>query len=321
MELEGHFRKFASNIEPAPTHRDEAISGHTTLRERLEKDKEVGAVLKETFLSGSYRRHTAVKPIKDVDIFVVLSKEQDSARGTLEWLEKALKRVGYSAKTEPQRRSIRVDLFYVTMDVVPTLAPNGLEGALKVPARQEDIWIDSHPKKHIEHTTNLNKRSQDKRFVPTVKMLKWWRGYQMAKAKHPKGFFLECLCGQHMNIASESYATAFISVLETMSAIYGQTPTVVPRIPDPGLPGRFISTGMTLTEFKDFIDTVHSSLPKAKAALAADTVEKSVALWREVFGPEFPSSGDDNAKESKGSAGPSALRRSPRDVREAPPFA
>src|SRR3989338_8622710 len=113
MELEDHFRKFASNIEPEKTHRDEAISGHTTLRKRLEEDKEIGAIHKETFLSGSYKRHTAVKPIKDVDIFVVLANDKGSARKTLEWLEKCLNRLGYKAKTEPQRRSVRVDLSYV----------------------------------------------------------------------------------------------------------------------------------------------------------------------------------------------------------------
>ncbi|OGR89701.1 MAG: hypothetical protein A2992_06265 [Elusimicrobia bacterium RIFCSPLOWO2_01_FULL_59_12] len=321
MELEGSFRKFASNIEPAQTHRDEAISGHTTLRERLEKDSDVKVVLKETFLSGSYRRRTAVKPIKDVDIFVVLAGEQGSARKTLEWLEKALGRLGYKAKTAPQRRSVRVDLSYVTMDVVPALAPEGLDRPLKIPARQEDKWILSHPKKHIEYVENLNQLSSDERLVPTVKMIKWWRGYQMEKAKHPKSFFLENLCCRHVNMTASSYAEACVSIFESMVNSYGQVPDRVAQIADPGLSGQMISTGITLQEFQDFMGRVHQSLGAAQAALRSDNEKDSAALWRQVFGPEFPGSDDGGAKSPSIIAGPSALRRSPRDVRESPPFA
>lgn len=321
MELESHFRKFASNIEPAETHRDEAISGHTTLRERLEKDKEVGDNLRETFLSGSYRRRTAVKPIKDVDIFVVLKAERGSARKTLEWLEKALGRLGYKAKTEPQRRSVRVDLSYVTMDVVPALAPDGLDRALKIPSRQEDKWISSHPKNHIDYTTSLNQRSRGERLVPIVKITKWWRNHQMPKAKHPKGFHLECLCGQHMDFAANCYADAYISILESMVRAYGQTPDRIPQLPDPGMPGQFIASGITLQEFRDFMSKVQPSLGIAQAARKADNEKESVRLWQQIFGPEFPASGDGGDKGPVVTVGPSALRRSPRDVRESPPFA
>lgn len=321
MELEGHFRKFLSKIEPAETHTNEAVSAHTTLRERLEKDKEVSENLRETFLSGSYRRHTAVKPIKDVDIFVVLKAEKGSARKTLEWLEKALNRLGYKAKTEPQRRSVRVDLAYITMDVVPALAPDGLDRPLKLPSRQEDKWILSNPKAHIEHTTRLNKKSRDGRFVPTVKLSKWWRSVQLPKAKHPKGFFLECLCGEHMNLTSESYAKAFASTLDSMVRTYGQVPDRVPQVADPGMPGQYISTGITLQEFRDFLAKVDQSRVAAAAATQAKDEKESVRLWQQVFGPEFPSSDDDGSKGAAVISGPSAIRRSPRDVREAPPFA
>lgn len=309
MELEELFRKFISNIEPSETHRKEAIAGHKTLRERLESDEQVSGNLREIFLSGSYRRHTAVKPIKDVDIFVVLNAEEGSARKTLQWLEKTLGRVGYKTKTEPQRRSIRVDLSYVTMDVVPSLAPDGLERVLKIPSRHEDKWISSHPKKHIDYTTDQNQQSCDERFVPTIKIMKWWRSYQMPKVKHPKGFFLECLCGEHMNLKSKSYARAFVSILEGMYAIYGKTPAPVPIISDPGLPQQSITTGMTSAEFSNFMNLIRKCLPKAKAALAADTVKESVALWQEVFGPEFPESDDTRGVEREAvRVGPTVIK-------------
>lgn len=315
MELEKNFKIFASNIQPSESHREDAISAHQTLRDKLKENEELKDVFEGSFLAGSYKRQTAVKPIKDVDIVVMLSQEKGSARNTLAWVEGILNAIGYSAKTAKQRRSIRIDLANVTMDIVPALIPWGKDDRLKVPCREDDEWLLSHPKKHIENASALNQKSLDGRYVPIVKMLKWWKIF-FVKQKHPKGFFLELLCGLHLDFNATSFAEGFTSVLSNMVNFYGADPVVLPEIDDPGISGEKILTGMELSEFRVFMQRVSEAKSIAEEALREESEIESVKKWRKLFGSEFPESDNQN-----GGCGPTVILRSKSRISEAPPFA
>jgi hypothetical protein len=60
-----------SNIEPTYNQKNEASTGHTTLRSRLQSDEKYKDYFLDSFLSGSYGRDTAIRPIKDVDIIII----------------------------------------------------------------------------------------------------------------------------------------------------------------------------------------------------------------------------------------------------------
>ena len=70
-----YFTEFLSNIRLTKSQRDDLITGHTTLRDRLANDADLSKIIVSTFLQGSYKRATAVKPKNgkraDADIIVV----------------------------------------------------------------------------------------------------------------------------------------------------------------------------------------------------------------------------------------------------------
>lgn len=128
MEIPSYFTDFLKDIRPTSNHIDDYKRGHHTLRGRLDADEELSPIIVSTFLQGSYRRATAIKPNggtrADVDIIVVTNLSQDDYTP-----EQALKKFvpflkkHYDGKYRLQGRSIGIELSYVDMDLVITSAP------------------------------------------------------------------------------------------------------------------------------------------------------------------------------------------------------
>ena len=61
------FRKFRSNLELTQKEQDDALRRQKEIRALMDSE----FTLEDDFLSGSYKRFTKTKPLKDVDIFCV----------------------------------------------------------------------------------------------------------------------------------------------------------------------------------------------------------------------------------------------------------
>ena len=74
-KLTTYFTKFLQGIRPTENQRNDCKTGHQNLRDRLHTDEDLKSILVSTFLQGSYRRATAVRPKGDakldVDIITV----------------------------------------------------------------------------------------------------------------------------------------------------------------------------------------------------------------------------------------------------------
>ncbi len=129
MELPTYFPDFVSAIRPTGSQFDDLRIGHETLRRRLEGDAELRDTVISTFLQGSYRRATAIRPVgdtrADVDVIVVTNLSHQSVtpeqaiRRFLPFLDKH-----YPGKHRPQGRSVAIELSYVDIDFVVTAAPS-----------------------------------------------------------------------------------------------------------------------------------------------------------------------------------------------------
>lgn len=141
LKLTTCFEEFLKEIRPTPNQRSDYKKGHETLRERLEQYEGLKDIIVTTFLQGSYRRFTAVRPKgekrPDVDVIVVtrLKKENYPEPKKAMDLFKAFLEKYYSAKYKPQSRSFGIELSYVDLDLVITSAPSeAQEEILKSPA-------------------------------------------------------------------------------------------------------------------------------------------------------------------------------------------
>ncbi len=128
--MPSYFDKFLRNIRLTQSMKDDCIVGHRTLRDRLDCYEELAEDIVTTFLQGSYRRFTGVRPQgnkkADVDVVVVtrLRREDypdpDKAMDKFEpFLDKF-----YKDKYKRQGRSFGITLSYVSLDLVITSAPS-----------------------------------------------------------------------------------------------------------------------------------------------------------------------------------------------------
>jgi len=311
--LNDSFNQLLHAINPDDDAVKYAQRAHEPVREFLESDEEFGQYTAGTFLYGSYARQTAVGDIKDVDIVVLTNFDpqstDDSPQKVLSRLKEALARY-YEDPENPdyQRRSIRIndplpDAKDVTMtlDIIPAVATGGDDGPLLVPDREVKEWIQSHPKGHMAHTTRLNRKEYSGgSFVPSVKLVKWWWKYQCSTRfpdvvrPQPKGFWLEVLTGECFDPAQSRWADHFTRFLESALDRY-RASSQVPELPDPGLSGQNIKTGMTLAEFRAFVGVAEWSLDIAGQARATEDPAEGARLWRKLFGTCFPRQEDDGA--------------------------
>lgn len=132
MHLPSYFDDFLQNIRLTNNQVGDCKRGHRSLRRRLKEDDELSPILVTTFLQGSYRRGTAVRPHggkrADVDVIVVtrLSEEEYSPDEALELFVPFLDRY-YHDKYEAQGRSFGIQLSYADLDLVVTSAPSESE--------------------------------------------------------------------------------------------------------------------------------------------------------------------------------------------------
>lgn len=132
MGINTYFTDFLSVIRLTSTQKDESRRGHTTLRERLMDDEDLKDTIVTTFLQGSYRRSTAIRPLgekrADVDIIVVtnLDRAKVTPKKALEMFEPFADK-HYKGKWERQGRSIGISLSYVDLDIVVTSAPSEID--------------------------------------------------------------------------------------------------------------------------------------------------------------------------------------------------
>jgi hypothetical protein len=135
MSVIPYFNQFLSNIRLTKNQRDDLIIGHTTLRDRLANDDDLSEIIVSTFLQGSYKRATAIKPKNgkraDADIIVVTKLDQHSFTPK-EAIERFIPFVEkhYKGKYRKQGRSIGIELSYADLDIVITSAPSEVDQAI-----------------------------------------------------------------------------------------------------------------------------------------------------------------------------------------------
>lgn len=190
MKLPSYFKDFLSDIRPQKKHIEEYKTGHKTLRGRLESFEELSDIIVTTFLQGSYRRATAIRPKgkkrSDVDVIVVtrLSEDEYTPEEAMDLFIPFLEKY-YKGKYKLQGRSFGIKLSYIDLDLVITSAPSeSEEGILQSDSvssdadleafEQADDWRLSNPwisgTSNILFSENTQIRSDSAKDVPVWKI-------------------------------------------------------------------------------------------------------------------------------------------------------
>lgn len=135
QKMTSYFEDFLKEIRLTKSQVEEMEQAHTTLRKRLVADEELSKYIETTFLQGSYKRSTAVRPKNnnrsDVDIVVVtkFDKDEYNPEQVLNVFEPFLDKY-YPGKYRKQGRSWGIEMSQVDLDLVPTASASLAESGI-----------------------------------------------------------------------------------------------------------------------------------------------------------------------------------------------
>ncbi|MEK7078682.1 MAG: cyclic GMP-AMP synthase DncV-like nucleotidyltransferase [Patescibacteria group bacterium] len=191
------------NIKIEDSEREFIEKKQNGLREALR----VKLDLKDDFLTGSYRRHTIIKPKKegekfDVDVFVAFDKEKYDEKelaelhklvtSALNNIKSEKPELGITNVNNTQRRSVCVEFgSNFSVDVVPSIQIEK-DKLYKIFDQRTLRPVKSNPKLHAQLLTEANDRTNGK-LVPIIKILKSWK---REKCDYMKSFHLELLTAE-----------------------------------------------------------------------------------------------------------------------------
>jgi predicted transcriptional regulator YdeE len=296
LSVDDAFRKFRSRLELKEREQENASRRHNEVRDFLRSKFSID----RDFLTGSYKRHTKTKPLKDIDIFFVLNdsetryRNENPARVINDFYDALIEKYGSEA-TKKQARSLNVDFGVVidsddntdyrvvSIDAVPAIKCS--EG-YEIPETESGKWVKTNPEVHADLATKAH-QAYSNEWKGLVRMIKYWNNNPKHGDKPVKPSFLievmalECLHGDWGGRFDYEIQSFFATLADRIFDEWS----------DPASLGPAISNGMDQMEKN-----------RARELLQAATVQASTAIdharrgrngealraWRDLFGPMFP---------------------------------
>lgn len=301
ITIEEAFRKFKSKLELNDKEQKNATARHTEVRDYINTKFAIAT----DFLTGSYRRNTKTKPLKDIDIFFVLKdSERDAYRAkapsvVLDKFHKALVEKYGDKAVRKQSRSINVDFGVVngfspddedntdyrilSVDVVPAFAAGS---DYEIPDSDLGKWIKTNPKIHEQKAVDAN-QAYSSEWKGMVRMVKYWNNNPKHVEKPVKPSFLlevmalQCLHGGWQGRFDYEFEGFFSTLADRIHDEW----------PDPAGLGPPVSNGMDSARKDRAKQLLQAAAREARAAInLARQGRNGEALkaWRSLFGKKFP---------------------------------
>lgn len=297
LTLDEAFRKFKSRLELNDREQNNASARQNEVRAYLDTKFAIA----NSFLTGSYARHTKTKPLKDIDIFIVLKESERHYRNeapsiVIEDFHAALVEKYGKGAVRKQGRSVSVDFGVVvdaedntdyrivSVDVVPAF-PAG--DNYEIPDTGTGKWIKTNPKIHAEKATAAHQAFSNE-WKGLVRMVKYWNNNKRHGADKPvKPSFLvevmalECLHGGWQGRFDYELQALFSTLADRILATW----------PDPAGLGPPVSDGMDQARKQRARDLLLTASRDASGAINLARQGRNgdaLRAWRELFGPKFP---------------------------------
>ncbi len=281
------FTNLKHNLEITQTESELAQARHIAIREYI-RGHWPGSV-DDDFLTGSYKRDTKTKKLKDVDIFIVLKDHGPHGpyrrRPPGDILD-ALLDLLQTRWPDAYRDGMAIVIPYgsedeiMSMEVVPAFHRKG--GGYHIPNPDAGNWIATDPDKHWEASTAKNKEC-DEKYVPFVKMVKAINR-ELGEPVSPS-FLLEVMA---MGIVKPPFGRYQDEIVLFLATAADQ---IHDPWPDPADIGPDVNAIMSPAAQAAAADALRGVLAAAEAAvdLEDDGQERAaVEQWRRLFGTRMP---------------------------------
>ncbi len=314
--LRPQFGRAVTNTDVNGRKQHRAIAAHTEIQDLLSADVQLQAWGINTRLIGSYSRHTARYPGKDVDVFARLENLDTSEmpRRVYDRFEVilvdeyGLKDQG--GRATPQDRSVKVDfpdpedddpLNAFAVDAVPAVR-DGQRWAIPTKDRLQweqstGRWVTTDPVRFGDLTTALNTASttptvgSQNAYVPIVRLMRQARHIHLDDLR-PGGLYVEFAVYDTWKaglVTGDEWDPLLAQTLRAVGNRFGTAPSV--PLLDPGL-GTAVSPPLSAEAWIHAREVFTRLADLADAAVAGERCF-AAAKWREILGenergPVFP---------------------------------
>ena len=296
LSLDEAFRKFKSRLELNDREQENASKRQNEVRDFLGGKFSID----RSFLTGSYRRHTKTKPLKDIDIFFVLGQAEQHYRSkvpsaVVDAFCSALVEGYGEAAVRKQGRSVNVDFGVLgdrddntnyrilRVDALPAYVDGD---DYEIPDTGTGKWIKTNPETHAKKATEAHQAFSNE-WKGLVRMVKYWNNNPRHGEKPMKPSFLievmamQCLYGGWQGRFDREVQALFATLADR----------VLDEWPDPAGLGPPISDGMDQARKQRAREMLTAA--SREAAVAIDLARRgrngdALSAWRALFGPKFP---------------------------------
>lgn len=289
------FDEFSALIEPTENEIEKLKNRHQKVREEIGNslilDKQI-----QSFLTGSYKRKTLVNPANDVDLMLVLDKDEywekfkNEPRKLLEMVKRKLKKISQYQNTTMRIQTHSIGIKFADkkdVDVVPAFIKNYEERIFLIPNHKLNRFVVTSPKQHQNLISNHNKKFPN--FTKIIKMLKIWKKKLARQSDNDlriKSFHLEMLGIKGINKGFSGYKDGVILLFSRIEKL------IVNKLEDPiGLSGDisdYLDSSQKHAIQKEII-AINENI-KQLLVIEKEDAQKAIKGWNEIFGFPFPKS-------------------------------
>lgn len=178
MTLAQSVEQFISNITITDKQTANISAAYGNLQRTLVNSGN-GLYAIKTFQQGSYDRDTIIRPLDDIDIFLVLNQSAYFSFNQLENSQSVLTKLrafldnqhDYKGKVKQDRPCVTITLSDKRFDILPCFGDDYY--GYKIPARDLRSWTITNPVKHSNELTRVNGASSGN-IVPAIRAIKHW---------------------------------------------------------------------------------------------------------------------------------------------------
>lgn len=296
--------EFIDNISVTDRQEENIEGSVKNLTECITK-KDSDLNIKEVFVNGSYERDTIIRPLDDIDLFVVFDPEKyldafrnkPNPQAVLTKIKNYLDKANdYKDKVFQDRPCITVELSNKKFDLIPSF-PAG-EDVYWIPSRDLLGWDLTNPVTHSKRLDEINiKRNYLVKKV--VKAVKKWK--------------------RDMELNLPSYHIEEVA----MSLFNFQEITNIKMAIEKWFQFAPTAGYLSASKFKSYeeyektlkkINGTYGLFEKATLQLLTKRENEAILIWKSIFGSDFPTTTEEEAKSFSKSMLEGSLKISPSGI-------